>query len=260
MPGLTDEVMTHPADAFTADTLHAGEVAYYQSVQSIPIPSWAMVGVTDWLTINIDLLAIIGGAVVEPHIPVPSINTRVKVFDDGRASLAVEAMFHHLWDDLDDQLPEDSTVRIDRDGTTVFARVNGSFKLTDTLRVHASAGATWCETVRIENRNRTTAVGRTADNEINPDGSIALDWRPRPWLSLHLMASYGTTFVYLDLVPRKVELGYGIRVAPFYAWDNRFLKALRIEGAAFAFYFQDAKEWLYLPIPIFPVAYWQWTF
>jgi len=258
--GLLDETMLHPVDAFTGSTLRAGEIIYNQSVASLPLPSWAMVGVTDWLTVNVDFVSILGGLAIEPHYPLPSINMRFRLAEaDGLLpDLAFEAMYFRLWEPFEDQLDPKNTVRLERDGATAFARVNATWPLSAHARVHASTGLTWTEYIRIENRNREVLRGRTIRNGFNPDASLAFDWRPLPWMSLHISASYGSTFVYLDLVPRKAEIAYGARFAPFYLARGGFLRALRVEAAAFAMYFRDAEEWLFLPVPVYPVLYWQW--
>ena len=258
--GLVEQTMLHPVDGFTADTLAAGELIYHQPAGALPLPGWWMVGLTDWLTVNVDLVSILGGLVIEPHYPIVAVNARFRLAEQSGAApaLALETMVHHLWGPFDDQLDPANPVRIDRDGTTVFARVNASWRLSHSLRLHLSAGATWNEYVRIENQNRETEMGRTVSKEVNPDASLAVDWRPLPWLSLHLSTSYGSTFVYLDLVPRKVEIAFGPRLAPFCSSKRAVLRTLRIEAAVFAMYFHDAREWLVLPVPVFPVAYWQW--
>ena len=258
--GLREDTMLHPGDSFTAYTLKKGEFIYNQAIAALPLPSWAWWGVTDRLTLEIDLLPLVGGLLIDPHLPVPSVNVRYKLRDHvGRGpAFAVEAMFQHQWRPFDEQLSPENTVRVERDGSSLFARVNMSQRLSPTLRLHASLGANWAQRITIENRNVAVARGRTFTNLISPDASLSLDWRFSPRFSLHLTGSYGTTFVYLDNVPRKVELLYALRVAPFYKAKRGLLRELRIEGAAFWFYFQDAQESLSLPLPIFPYVYWQW--
>jgi hypothetical protein len=34
-----------------------------------PLLSWVWIGVTDWLTAEIDLLLLLGGFAIEPHVP-----------------------------------------------------------------------------------------------------------------------------------------------------------------------------------------------
>jgi hypothetical protein len=258
--GLYDDIMLHPGDSFTAYTLKKGDFIYNQAVVSIPLPSWAWWGITDRLTAEIDLLPLIGGLFIEPHLPVPSFNFRYKLRDhvNGGPAFAVEAMLQREWRPFDEQLSPESTVHIVRDGTSIFARLNMSQILTPKLRVHASLGATWAHSILIENNNVDVKFGRSFSNLVSPDASLSLDWRFSPRFSLHLTGSYGTTFVYLDNIPRKTEFTYALRVAPFYQAKRFFFREMRVEGAAFFFYFQDAKEWLALPIPIFPYLYWQW--
>jgi hypothetical protein len=258
--GLRSDTMLHPGDSFTAYTLKRGELVYNQAIKSLPLPSWAWWGVTDRLTVEIDLLPLLGGFFVAPHLPVPSVNARYKLrahVGKGPA-FAVEAMFQRQWRPFDGQLDPKSTVHLVRDGASLFARLNMSQILTPTLRLHASLGANWAQHLTIENQNIEVARGRSFTNLISPDASLSLDWRFSERFSLHLTGSYGTTFVYLDNIPRKVELLYALRVAPFYKSKVGFFRVMRLEAAAFLFYFQDAKETLALPIPLFPYLYWQW--
>jgi len=259
--GLQQDRMLHPGDAFTAETLQQGEMIYHQAVASLPLPSWAMLGLTDWLTMNIDMVAVLGGLVIEPHYPIPSLNLRFRLRESGpgRTGFAFETMYHHMWKTFDDQLAEKNTVRLVRDGTTAFARLTMTHPFTRTLRLHLSAGVSYAESFTIENRNRDVLIGRSFEDAWNPDASLGIDWRLTPWLSLHLNASYGVTFVYVDLVPRKFQIAYAIRVAPFYRFKTAFLRNLRIEGTAFFQYYRDAREWISLALPIFPVFYWQWV-
>lgn len=252
--------MLHPGDSFTAYTLQKGDFIYNQAIPALPLPSWAWWGITDRLTAEIDLLPLLGGLLIEPHLPVPSFNLRYKLRDhiDGKPAFAVEAMWQHQWRPFDGQLSTENTVHIVRDKNSVFARLNMSHILTPALRVHLSAGATWAQSIIIENQNVEVYRGKSFENLLSPDASVSLDWRFSPRFSLHLTGSYGTTFVYLDNIPRKVELVYALRAAPFYGAKRFVFRELRVEGAAFFFYFHDAKEWLSAPIPLFPYVYWRW--
>ena len=39
--GLQSDIMLHPGDAFTGETLRAGDWIYNQAVMTLPLPSWA---------------------------------------------------------------------------------------------------------------------------------------------------------------------------------------------------------------------------
>jgi hypothetical protein len=256
--GLQAEPMLHPGDAFTAMTLREGELIYNQSVQTLPLPSWAWWGVTDWLTAEIDLLPLLGGLFVEPHLPVPSFNFRFRLRDGGGDSLSVayETMVQYLWQPF--AQADFGHVHIVRDGLSWYHRVNVTLPVSRTVLLHASVGGTYSRSIVIENRERETYRGRAFRDLVSPDGSLALDLRPTGWLSLHAAVSYGTTFVYLDNVPRKVEAIAAFRLAPFQRSRFGILRTLRIESAIFTLYFPDAGEWATLPVPIFPYLYWQW--
>jgi hypothetical protein len=256
--GLQGDIMLHPGDAFTGETLHAGDWIYNQAVMTLPLPSWAWIGVTDWLTAEIDLLPLLGGFFIEPHLPVPSLNLRFKLYDH----LAYETMAQYQWRPFDDQLGPESFVHIVRDGLSWFHRVNVTLPVARNFRVHASLGATYARSLTIENQNRTAYRGRHFENLISPDASLGLDWRPLPWLSLHSTGSFGTTFVYLDNVPRKAQVTLAFRAAPFESrrhglLGSAFFRCMRIEASTLYIYFRDADESMSLPVPIFPYFYWQ---
>ena len=87
---------------------------------------------------------------------------------------------------------------------------------------------------------------------------MGFDWRASPWISLHATASYGSTFIYLDNVPRKLEVVYGFRVAPFFWSDWAVLRCFRVEAPGFYMYFPTAREGAGFVVPFLPYLYWQW--
>lgn len=252
--GLIDEVMLHPLDSFTADTLPAGTVVYNQSPLSLPLPSWAWIGVTDWMTAEIDLLPLLGGFAIEPHVPVPSLNVRVRLLDGRthRIGLALEVMGQHLWRSHDQ---ESGILRVTRRGTTLWARLNASIPIVARrLRAHLSAGATWAHSIEYAH---TDEPGIMYQDLVSPDVSVSVDWRAHRRLSLHATGSYGTTFVFSDNQPRKWELAYGLRVAPFLDSGWGFARTFRIELAAIVTQYADLQTGYRLYVPLLPYVYWQ---
>ncbi|MFT3698355.1 MAG: hypothetical protein QM831_34750 [Kofleriaceae bacterium] len=256
--GLLDEVYTHPLDAFTAQTLHAGEVLYAQP--PFPVPGWAEVGITDRVTIEIDMTPLIGGLFVDPHLPVPSENVRVQLFDGGRQwpSVAVEVMGQYLWNLYDQEDLDHLLVR--RKGLGGFAHVNASVPIGEHSWIHASVGASYQHYYVVENVDRDTSHAGVFHDHVDPDASLSIDWRVRRWISLHATGSYGSTFVYSDNEPRKWQLGYGMRIAPLLGSSWAVLRDLRLELVALVMDRPDAKEVVALYVPILPYAYWQWRF
>jgi hypothetical protein len=51
---------------------------------------------------------------------------------------------------------------------------------------------------------------------------------------------------------------YGLRLIPFRGSGAGFLRNMRLELNALSVQFKDADEQRSLPIPLFPVVYWQW--
>lgn len=255
--GLQNDIYLHPVNSNTAYTLRKLEFVYNQAPGTLPFPSWAWIGITDWLTAEIDLLPLVGGLFVEPHWPVPSFNFRFRLQrqQGWKPALAYETMFQYLYRDIDQSSnPYFATWRRD---ASWYNRVNASWQIGARFHVHASAGCTYAGYLRLENKDSLNRTEKIFRNRITPDASLGLDFR-FPWISLHTTVSYGTTFNYLDNVPRKFEVMYGVRVAPF--WKNRFgfLRCFRMEWVGFYDSFPDINASAYVPIFI-PYFYWQWT-
>ena len=256
--GLLTDTMLHPMDGFTAYTLKQGEFIYNQSPLTLPLPSWAWVGVTDWLTAEIDLLPLLGGFFIEPHLPVPSVDVRFRLRDGGARgiSLAAETMVQHMW--LPTTQEDAPILRVVRDGTSWFGRLNASFPITERVRVHASAGATFQHDIEVTNNDPMHPVGARHIDAWSPDASLSLDLRWKPWLSLHVTGSVGTTFVYSDNQPRKLQLAYGYRLAPWYASRHAVLRTMRFEFPALVMYHPDSHSGYRWYVPSIPYVYWQW--
>lgn len=258
--GLQTETYLHPMDGFTAYTLEQNEFVYNQTVSGlisgIPVPSWAWWGITDWLTAEIDFECLFGG--------VASFNFRFHLLQqDGlKPEMAYETMFQYLPYAFDGQIETNQPMKIIRSGLSWYHRLNLSWEMISQFYVHLSAGLIYQHSLTISNTNSLAYFGNSYMNHIYPDLSLSLDYRPANWVSLHLTMSYGSTFVYLDNVPRKVELMYGARFAPFFRSKMGFLNSFRIEIPAMYFYFPDSKELLatYIPLPQMAYLYWQWTF
>lgn len=258
--GLQNDIYLHPADGFTAYTLKKNEFVYNQSPFTLPLPSWAWWGITDKITCEIDLLPLLGGFFIEPHLPVPSLNFRFKLFDQDRwkPTIAFETMYQHLWR-TQNQLDNPNLIIERQSGNSWYNRFNFSWEVKRKLHIHFSAGMTYTENLFIANKDSIQYKSRFFKCTFNPDISMSFDWRPKPWISFHLTTSYGTTFVYLDNIPRKYEICYGFRVAPFYGLKWKILNSFRMEFAAFRFDFTDVNASVQSLIPLFPYLYWQWT-
>ncbi|MGE3683962.1 MAG: hypothetical protein AB7G93_19755 [Bdellovibrionales bacterium] len=257
--GLTDEIMLHPLDGFTAYTLKKNEFIYNQSPLTLPLPSWAWWGITDSITAEIDLLPLVGGFLQEPYLPVPSFNFRFKLQDGeigGRPALAYETMVQYLYTEQEQADTDHLLIR--RKGASWYNRLNASFQLRRDFHIHLSSGVTYAHDILVTNRNRSQLKIRHRKGQISPDASISFDYRVSPGLSLHATASYGTTFVYWDNIPRKYQLAYGFRIAPFLRSKHAFFRNSRAEFTAIQAYFADADERDGIWIPILPYVYWQW--
>ncbi len=257
LEGLQSDIYLHPLNSNTAYTLKKGEFVYNQAINSLPLPTWGWIGITDWLTAEVDFLPLIGGLLVEPHLPVPSFNFRFKLLNQNKLipALAYETMFQYLYTEFDQSTnPYFATFR---EGGSWYNHINASWQIKSNFYIHFSAGGTYAQHLRLVNKDTLNAIEKTFTNKLTPDISLGADYRLKH-ISFHLNTSYGSTFNYIDNVPRKIEVIYGVRLAPFY--NNKFglLRTFRIEWAGFYNAFADIKTEVYVPIFI-PYVYWQWS-
>ncbi|MCK4420546.1 hypothetical protein KAW48_02020 [candidate division WOR-3 bacterium] len=247
--GLVNERMLHPLDSYTAYTFQKGEWAYNFPVLGLS-PGWMWWGVTDWLTAEIDIECLLGG--------VPSFNFRFSLTEQNGIlpALAYETMFQYLFEEID-LLEDYEYLRVVRKGASWYNRINASWRFSEQMCLHLSIGGTYSESILIENDNRPEYFGKHFQDLISPDLSLGIDWRISKWFSFHSAGSYGTTFIYLDNVPRKCQFTYGFRIAPLLKNRWAILRNLRLEFAAIFYYFPEARETVSLPVPILPYLYWQ---
>ncbi len=259
LKGLQKEVFLHPADAFTAYTLKKNEFVYNQSPFTLPMPSWAWWGITDNITAEIDLLPLVGGLFQEPHLPVPSFNFRFKLLNQRNLipTIAFETMYQHLWNE--NKQSEQENAIVSRKGNSWYNHLNFSWKISDKFYTHFSIGATYVENLYFSNNDSINLIEKFYEKSFTPDYSFSIDYRFKPWISLNMASSYGTTFVYLDNIPRKQQISYGLRIAPFYKNRRAILKSFRAEFIGYFINLPEINESIQSVIPIFPYFYWQWT-
>ncbi len=258
--GLRDEIRLHPADEYTAYTLRKNEFII-SNYPANPLATWVEWGVTDRITINFDGEAFFGGLLIKPHLPYPSQYVRIKLWEQEKArpACAFESMYQYLWRESR-QVDVDGLL-IARKGSSWYNRFNFSWRWKEKTFFHFSAGETYSENLTLSNNDSLNPTGKKYNPSLSPDISLGFDYCPKPWMSAHLAGSYGSTFVYLDNVPRKYSLAYAFRFAPFYRWKWGFFRNCRIELAGLDFYFADAKKNIPLIAPGIPggYIYWQWT-
>lgn len=255
---LQTETFLHPADGFTAYTLKKGEFVYNQSPFTLPLPSWAWWGITDNITAEIDFLPLIGGMFQKPHLPVPSFNFRYRLSGQNKLkpAIAFETMYQHLWYEV----VQSERPIVSRKGNSWYNHINLSWKITSKFYTHVSVGATYIENLYLSNDNPDHLIEKFYPKLWSPDFNLSLDFRTKAWMSFHVTTSYGTTFVYLDNVPKKQQISYGFRLAPFYKNKWGFLRTFRVELIGYQIYLQDIDASITAALPVFPYFYWQWTF
>lgn len=258
--GIQKEIFLHPADGFTAYTLNKGEFVYNQSPFTLPFPSWAWYGITDNITAEIDFLPLVGGLFQKPHLPVPSFNFRFKLVEQKRLipSIALETMYQHLWREITQS--DQPNAIVSREGNSWYNHLNFSWRINPKLYTHLSVGTAYVENLYFSNNDTLNLKEKFYPTSFMPDFNVSVDYRWKPWISLHATGSYGVTFVYLDNIPRKQQISYGFRVAPFYNNKKGVLKNLRAEFIGYHIYLPDINESIESILPIFPYFYWQWTF
>lgn len=256
--GLQNETYLHPLNSNTAYTLKKGEASYNQAPASVPLPSWGWIGLTDWLTAEIDFLPLVGGLFTKPNLPVPSFNFRFRLAHQNKLkpALAYETMVQYLYNEFNQT--KAPTFAVHRNKGSWYNRVNASWKIKRRFHVHLSAGFTFAQYLKLVNTDSLHPMEKVFRNKLSPDVSLGLDYRLRR-ISFHITTSYGTTFNYIDNVPRKFEVMYGVRIAPFYKSRFGILKSFRIEWAGFYNAFPDIQAKAYVPLFI-PYFYWQWKF
>lgn len=256
--GLQTDVFLHPGDMPTAYTLKKKEWIYAQSPTSFPFPSWAMVGITDRITLELDLLPFFFGFFTPSHLPIPSTNLRFKLLNQKKfiPSVATEVMAFHIWDTITRYNKDNLNVRVK--GTGAFARINNSWNISKNLYFHVSAGAVYQQEIWMNNRDTSNFKSAYFRNRITPDFSLGIDYRPYKRFSFFATYAYGSTFTYIENIPNKRQFIYGLRVAPFYKNKYKFLRTMRAELVAIFAYLPDIDVYQDLKLPLYGYVYWQW--
>lgn len=247
------EPSLNQGDMATADVFRKSEWSYNQP--AIPAPGWMRWGVTDNLTVQLDLTAWVFG--------VPSANFRYSLFSSssGVFKAAWETMYVYFDPDhpeFQDFNKNDEFIFLRRTGNTGFTKLN--FSAGRRWIVHWSLGASYSDRLEIRNENRPEQFGKSYVRLWDPTAMIGLEWRHSPRTALHIAASYGETFFFMENRPRKEQLVYGIRWAPLLGSRGAFWRNLRLEFNALHYNFPDARERYALWLPIYPYAYWQWRY
>ena len=256
---LNDDAYLHPIDCISPYTLKKGEWIYAQSVQTLPFPSWAFVGITDKLTAQIDLLPWLYGAFSELKRPIPSINFRYR-FNEQKGwvpTIGVECMFVHFWDTL--QRFDTPTLTVWENGSYFHLKPSIGYRFKKDFFLNLSVGVDYIGELILQNNDSTNLVSQSFQKSWNPNFSIGFDYRPNSWISYHIGYTYGSTLTFLENVPRKHQFNYGFRIAPFYKSKAGIIRNLRIELLAINGFFSDIQAQQIFPIPLFPYFYWQWT-
>lgn len=255
---LLDDVYLHPIDIITPYTLKKGEWVYAQSIQTLPFPSWAFVGITDKLTAQIDLLPWLFGSFSDLRRPIPSFNLRYR-FNEQKGlvpTIGVEAMFVHFWDTL--ERFDTPTLTVWENGSYFHLKPSIGYSINNKIYINLSAGVDYIGELILQNNESENENSKTFTNSWNPNFSFGIDHRSSNWISYHIGYTYGSTLTFLENVPRKHQITYGFRMAPFYRNKYGILRNMRVELLAINGFFPDIDAQQIFPIPLFPYFYWQW--
>ncbi len=238
----------HPLDTFTADVLEDDEWHYGQP--PIPAPGYNFVGLSDDWTLQLDYTAWLGG--------VPSVNLRRRLSEGENLSTAAEFMVIYMDEDLDEMDEDQDHLFIKREGLNGYARINASYRLNRDIRLHASLGYSYSESLVISNEDRDEFIGDEWEDLVDPAATIGYEHFINDNLMFVANISYGETWMLFENRPRKEQIVYGFRWVPFADSPRPLLRNLAVDMIALYANFPDAEEDFGLPIPIFPVFTWQW--
>ncbi|HED11342.1 MAG TPA: hypothetical protein ENJ10_11690, partial [Caldithrix abyssi] len=164
---LKDDVYLHPIDIITPYTLKKGEWIYAQSIQTLPFPSWAFVGITDKLTAEIDLLPWIFGAFSDLKKPIPSLNFRYRFNEqkDLMPTIGVEAMYVYFWDRF--QRFETPALSVWENGTYFHLKPTVGYRIKDEWDINLSVGVDYIGELILQNNNALNFQTKTFTNSWN---------------------------------------------------------------------------------------------
>ena len=211
---LIDDSYLHPIDCVTPYTLKKGEWIYAQSIQTLPFPSWAFVGITDNLTAQIDLLPWLYGAFSDLKKPIPSLNFRYRFNNQNGIipTIGIEAMFVHFWDTL--QRFETPTLTVWENGSYFHLKPSIGYNFNNKFYINISAGADYIGELIIQNNDSLNFNSKTFSKSWNPNFSIGFDYRPSNWISYHLGYTYGSTLTYFGECSQKTSIDLWISNCP----------------------------------------------
>jgi hypothetical protein len=165
-------------------------------------------------------------------------------------------MFVHFWDTL--ERFSTPTLTVWENGSYFHLKPSVSYKFENDLFLNASIGVDYIGELILQNNDSLNFQSASFNKSWNPNFSFGIDYRPSKWISYHAGYTYGSTLTFLENVPRKHQVTYGVRIAPFYKNKWGILRCFRVELLAINGFFPDIEAQQVFPIPVFPYIYWQW--
>ncbi|MCH2233588.1 MAG: hypothetical protein MK078_04985 [Crocinitomicaceae bacterium] len=107
----------------------------------------------------------------------------------------------------------------------------------------------------MENKDTTNPVKASFTKTWNANFSFGFNYRPNKWISYHFGYTCGATLAFLENVPRKHQITYGARIAPFHKAKWGLFRCMRIELLAINGFFPDINAQQIFPITVYPYIY-----
>lgn len=237
-----NESLFYPGGMGTADSLHSNEWILSPN-------GWAAVGVADRLTISWDwavaTLGISAGLI------------RWNVYQSDNLEFALEGYSIFFPNEIENAYKgNDKNFKIWHKGGQGWLRLNTSIGERDHFRVHTYVGANHAHYQRYSPYEQSQFEEKTYENSTNPDFGLGFELTTSDWLKLHLNATYGNSFYFVDQISRKFMTVFTFHMAPFSKDSWGIFRTMRIELSGFYVHIPDA-DYTYTFPPLYPTLYWQ---
>ena len=238
------EPTIYPAGFPTAETLRKGEWMF-----APPPWGWVAYGANDRWTLAWDYPAALFGYI--------GFMTRIKGVSNERWKSSLEFYIFGIPTDLNDDRQDGFRV-VHGKGWQGWAHWNNSLTIAEPVRLHLYAGANYKHRQEYQPRGSAVFEPTIYRRHVNTDAGIDLELRLRPWVRMHTGYQYGNTFYFIDQVAMKSLWIWSFHFAPLTNHRLGILRNLRFSLNALWVSVPDANYKDSLPVPLYPVAYWQW--
>ncbi|OGS22168.1 MAG: hypothetical protein A3J83_03690 [Elusimicrobia bacterium RIFOXYA2_FULL_40_6] len=240
------EPYLNPAGCPTADVLRKNE-------KLLCAWGWGAYGLSDRTTLFYDWLLVFSG--------IPSGYLRYQLpLDTKKITHAIEVFGVYMNSgDKDFVSVTNPAFEIRQKGWDSWVHWNTTYKLTNSMRLHASAGATYDTYQRYVPKEEAQFTSeKIYENYYTPDYALGCDYSLNKSVKLSLNYSSGNGFFIADQNPQRWAMQMGIQLAPFLDSKHKFLSSMRVELWGYYVNYTELNYEEKLPVPIFPLVMWQW--